>query len=968
MGMRLDEWRAMLQVDDRKSASDEDFWAICPCHSDHDASLHVRIGPDGGIQMKCFSCGVGSVDVAKAMGRTAADVMCDARTGEDFGRGKGSAPRKKREGKAPKPAERGWEVGKTWKLGKKGEETPYKLTQLYDYKLRDGTVKMQKARLEYVTEEGEKKKSFAFRHIGTDGRWYTGTGIYGGLLYGLEQLNEAKRDGKTVYIVEGEKDAGNLQSCGYVAVSSAYGGGSSAKLEGKWLSDYTQALEDVRRVVVIPDNDAAGEGIARYICKQLTGKAGEVRILWLADSLTGEDAEKFAKGDFTDWYKLRHDAGKKRPEILAEFEQLAEKAAVYEEGMARRFESRMSVSEFARQTAQELSGDDDGSDEDNGEPYYGMKNYSIKWQKLCKVDKSGASILCDFVPIPKETVIHDDGVERTVEYVIGATYKGRELEDAHVSPEAMGAMRWPEAAWPYMGNIRPTKGARDYVRDAIMRAGQTMGVGMRTIYGHTGMREIDGKMCYLYNGGAIGAIGASVELKNNARYYTMETPASEKEGAAALEMLASCFPARIILPLLAQAFLAPVYSLLEEMEEPPSYAVYVVGRTNSYKSTLVGYVESMFGKFYLRRHTATFQDTMASVRKSAFVAKDALFVVDDYNPETDAARRRSMDALAQAVITSIADRAGRNGLDARHNQRDAEPARCTCIMTGEQLPGLNAGRVTRLYVIDVAPGEIAGDVEFLATFQKAEKGGVYRAAMRGYIERLLARWGGMEDELRERLDNAELLVLGDKSIPRSYARLLDAGKHLMVGCGLMIDYLIQAGQIEADMRDAWMDTSWEAIRENILAQGALIGETNPVTIYMGAIRSLVRMRAVRVEEISDAEDSRGFLGPDMVGYKDDNFYYFDPTAIDRAVRKLLKDRGEDMGQNAATIRKMLLEQQVCFGDKNNPCKVKTIRGRQQRMLWIPRGSIDGKTAEQIRAETAEFTEIPKNEQTKLPFD
>ena len=964
MGMRLDEWRALLTVDDRKPHSDDAFWAICPCHNDHDASLHVTVGDDGGIRMRCFACNAGTVRVAEAMGKKPADVMCDAMTGEDLGRGGGrtAADRPKRQAKKPKPADH-WRVGDVWNMGK-NRDTPYTLARLYDYQLADGRVVMQKARFEHTKPDGGREKYFSFRSVGTDGRWYATTGIYAGLLYHLPLLEEAKTAGKTVYIVEGEKDADNLSALGYYAVSSAYGGGRG-KLAGKWLPDYTDRLRGAERVIVLPDNDGAGEELAQWICRHIRDAVGEVRILRLADSLSEAERAGFEKGDFTDWAAIRRQAGRGRREICAEFDALCAEAPLWSPENVLRFPSgeKQSAAAYLRETGQgsDGGGGDDGDGGDNGEPYYGMTGYSVKYGRLCRVDpKYGAQVLCDFVPVPKKTVTRDDGAELRTEYVIGGTYAGEELPDAVIASEELEAMRWPSNVWQFRGNIRPKKNAREFVRDAIMRAGQKTAT-RETIYEHTGMRMVDGVPCYLYNGGAVGAQGVSVELQNSLRYYTLDLPdgVTEQSGVQALSMLMNGVPGRIVLPLLAQAFLAPLYSVMEEMEDPPSYVVYLVGRTGSYKSTLVGYIESMLGKFYLRRHTASFQETANQVRDKTYYAKDGLLVVDDYNPETDARRRSQMDAIAQAVITAIADRAERGGLTADRKMRRERPARCTCIMTGEQLPNLNNGRMLRLYVIDVARGEIAADTELLNTFKRDAAGCQYRAAMRGYIERLLARWDGVRDELEARTEEAHGIVYGDESVPREHARMLGAGVHLMTGCGLLIDYMIDAGGIEADMRGAWMRACWEAVRANILAQGAAIEESNPANVYMEELRSLVRMRSVRILELIEPAAGSGYVGPGMVGYRDANYYYFNPGAIDGAIRDSLKKRGVDLGPNASTIRKMLLEQGLCYGYKNDPCRNKSIRGRQQRHLWIPRSAVDG--------EEERFEPIPENEQTEIPF-
>lgn len=964
--MRLDEWRALLDVDDRKGGSRRDeFWARCPCHDDHEASLHATIGPDGGIRFTCFTCGAGNLMVAEAMGKKPSDVMCDAMTGEDL-RSRSPMEKRKREPKKIYPSGK-WEIGKTTRMiGKKGAEVPYLLTEIYDFTDREGRVVMQKARYEHLREDGKKDKYFSFRSIGTDGKWYATPGIYADLLYGLHGLEEAKKSGQTVYIVEGEKDALNLRKLGYCAVSSAYGGGKGKDLNGKWRPDYTEQLRGSGTVIVIPDNDASGERMAQWVCAKIKDAVKEVRILRLADSLNEEDLAKYAKGDFTDWANLRRAGGVGRTQACAEFDALSAAAPVWSPDNVRKFEEKKSLSDHMEEQGTPIGGQDGEESEsaEDGEPYFGMKSYSIKWGRLCRVDpKYGAQILADFVPIPQETITKDDGGGLLeTEYVIGGTYLGGELPPARVRSEEFEAMRWPSVWWQFRGNIRPSKGAREYVRDAIMRAGQKLSAH-RTVYTHTGMRMVDGRPCYLSGGGAIGADGVDVSLENNLKYYTMQTSADAREGAQALMRLMLFVPEHVILPLLAQAFLAPVYSVMESMEEPPSYVIYLVGRSGSFKSTLVGYVESMFGHFYMRRHTATFQDSAASIRDKVFFAKDSLFVVDDYNPETSAARRANMDAVAQAVITSIADRAERGTMTAERRLRSERPARCTCIMTGEVLPELNSGRILRLYIIDVAKHEIAQRVQELNVFREAALEGKYRAVMRHYIEGLLKRWDDLPGELRARMDAARAIVYADEETVSRHARMLDAGAHLLMGCSLLIDTMIELGEIEADTREDWLRICWAAILKNTAAQGRTIEESSPTRITIEAIRTLVRMGSVRIQPLNEPTNATGYMGTVMVGYKDDSFYYFDPGAIDRAVRLHLKDRGQELPVKAVTIRRMLLEEQLVWGDGDSPTRTKSVQGRTRRLLWIPRATIDG-TEEKPKPEP-KFE--PMSEQEKMPF-
>ena len=103
--------------------------------------------------------------------------------------------------------------------------------------------------------------------------------------------------GALVFVVEGEKDADRLAALGLVATCNAGGA-------GKWKKEHSEFLR-ARRLVVLPDNDEAGEKHAQQVERSLRGIAAEVRTLVLPGLPD--------KGDVSDWL----DAGGTVEELLA---------------------------------------------------------------------------------------------------------------------------------------------------------------------------------------------------------------------------------------------------------------------------------------------------------------------------------------------------------------------------------------------------------------------------------------------------------------------------------------------------------------------------------------------------------------------------------------------------------------------------------------------------------------------------
>lgn len=96
------------------------------------------------------------------------------------------------------------------------------------------------------------------------------------VLYNLP--NVIKSD--TIYFVEGEKDADNLNKIGLTATTTI--GGSCGFNKHK--EDYIEFLKD-KTVYIVPDNDKAGKKYAENICQALYSITKKVKILNLVDEI-----------------------------------------------------------------------------------------------------------------------------------------------------------------------------------------------------------------------------------------------------------------------------------------------------------------------------------------------------------------------------------------------------------------------------------------------------------------------------------------------------------------------------------------------------------------------------------------------------------------------------------------------------------------------------------------------------------
>ena len=183
------------------------------------------------------------------------------------------------------------ELAKVWGLIDSPAPWQKEIESTYDYLTSQGTLFFQTVR--FKTSPGAEKDIAQRQPDPKDrSRWLWSLKGVRPVLYRLPELAAADPD-EWVHVVEGEKDTDRLVSQGLVATTNPMGA-------GKWRKYYNAPLKG-RRVVVIPDNDTAGQLHAQDVGDKLQGVAAEVRLLEL-----GELPEK---GDISDWLDAGHTVG-----------------------------------------------------------------------------------------------------------------------------------------------------------------------------------------------------------------------------------------------------------------------------------------------------------------------------------------------------------------------------------------------------------------------------------------------------------------------------------------------------------------------------------------------------------------------------------------------------------------------------------------------------------------------------------
>ena len=146
----------------------------------------------------------------------------------------------------------------------------------------------------------------------------------------------------------------------------------------------------------------------------------------------------------------------------------------------------------------------------------GEAGYRIQDGRLCREHStrdggSALTPLCDFTACITETVVRDDGAEQTAVFTIAGTLaNGRELPPVQVPADDFGGMGWVTGAWHGQAIVYAGQGTKDHLRVAIELLSRDR---VRTVFAHTGWRQVGDVWHYLHAAGAIGPNGNTLRCR-----------------------------------------------------------------------------------------------------------------------------------------------------------------------------------------------------------------------------------------------------------------------------------------------------------------------------------------------------------------------------------------------------------------------------------------------------------------------
>jgi len=585
-------------------------------------------------------------------------------------------------------------------------------------------------------------------------------------------------------------------------------------------------------------------------------------------------------------------------------------------------------------------------------PYF-VTHGMIAWRKETR-DGEVPQPLCNFTARIVAEQVLDDGAEcRMILAIEGAMPCGRRLARVRVPAERYPAMNWVTEAWGTAPVIFAGQGRKDHLRAAIQMLSGT--VPRHTIYGHLGWRRIGDCWAFLHGGGAIGPDGAlegiEVDIGTDSflAYQLPALPIASELARAVRASLAllDLGPDTITAPVLGAVYRAPLAE-----PGPVDFSLHLTGPTGAFKTELAALAEAHFGyAFNGRRLPASWADTANMLEKKAFLAKDAVLVVDDFAPTGTAADVQRLHREADRLFRAAGNRSGRARMRADGGSRPTYHPRGLIISTGEDIPSGQSLRA-RLLVLELPPGEIP--TEALSAAQADAASGLFAAAIVGYL-----RWLAPQiDQLKEAMPPRQRALRDVLVQGALHRRTPDVAASLILGWEMFLRFAEEAGAVTRADSARLLTQVRAALSDSAEVQRAHQASEEPATRFLALLRAaLSSHRAHVADATTGAEpDNAACWGwhlnvvgsgayekeewhphGECLGWIRDDDLLLDPDAAFAAAQKLARDQGTSIPIKQRTLWKRLAEQGLLAS--RDPARGtntvrRTIEGMRRELLHL----------------------------------
>ena len=483
--------------------------------------------------------------------------------------------------------------------------------------------------------------------------------------------------------------------------------------------------------------------------------------------------------------------------------------------------------------------------------------------------------------ILEERDIDDEIEDIRKEYVVQVNKNGHTFKPVSILCKDFKSLSWVPI---YCGNsaiIEPGQNTSDYLRAFVQKYSDKLGVTQRTIFRHTGWREVKGEMVFLHAGGALGCDGVFVdlheELTRAGHYRLPKSPVYDKE---ALDLIFKCLvdvaPLEIILPLLSFTFLTSIKSLLDPK---PGFSLFCYGLPDSFKTSVTVLFQGFFGSI-AKEGLANFSSTVLGTQKKAALLKDVVMIADDFHPSPSRKESEKREDILERLIRDSGNNQGRTKLNSDSSIKKSSVPRAGIIITGELLSSLQS-TISRYITIEFQQNAIS--LQHLTTVQKQAH--LLPHAMAGFLLWIRKNIPNLQREFSATFQDLRAGMFIDGSTSR---KLPEHSAFLLYGLRLFLQWAHERGSISTDVMQAYIEEGRSTFIKIGTRHSERLKQADPTRLFFETIGAVVRAGFGRIDDVETGyNDHEGDGKTRPIGFKDNDFYYFIPTDIWHIVKEYL---------------------------------------------------------------------------------
>lgn len=469
-------------------------------------------------------------------------------------------------------------------------------------------------------------------------------------------------------------------------------------------------------------------------------------------------------------------------------------------------------------------------------------------------------------------------------------------------------------------------------RQAVMNAVQTASAEeyQRLVtYSHSGWRQHGDAEIYLH----AGAPGC--DLQGKLKYLALPEDSDDPDQLQAnVQALLDLLALHIWAPVLVgAAFRAAIDASTADL------SLFLHGPTGSGKSQLAALAQSFFGAAFADdvNLPASFGATASAVGISelAFIAKDALLVVDDLKFTGDAYEDSKIRRIASTLLHDGAgNRQGRQRGRPDGSLRPAHPPRCLIVATGEHvLQGHST--LGRCLSLGIKPGELIDETQpevsaLLTKCQGHAADGAFVRLMARFIQWLASSLGRRQqwiDKLNAVQQEWRSKRLG--GLPRS----ADNAAQLMLGAMALVAFLKDLG---IDDADAIQEGCQTALLMAVKVQKSQLADEDPVERFLDLLQQ-------SLDSHQSCIDSTPSPATPVIGHQLPEGVFLLPSLCIKMVKELARMEGRPFPGTVASIGAELVRRNILISKAKDRNQSELRIDGKTRKGWLVPHDWFGKT-------------------------